>query len=153
MKDTTIQNLPGPEITDKFSLDRSKRRFEKLFGYKHAVIERLFSGKKLVDKRNLMEEDDMELVLKIARDKCDSVHGPILEDLRGGMQERRQSGGRRVQLRRDLETGAMIPERRKKIRREEDQEYFESMIFRNAEVPIGYRSYPLVISPRRHFLP
>jgi len=210
MKDSLLQSLFGSAITDKTHLESAKQRFEMLFGYKHAVLERLLSAKQISAKRILGEDDDMALVMKIARDrrdrltgsmlkklrqnpeeerrsgerrqqsrrvshqqtmfperrlfperrhkirrredlelmlklareKCDSVNRPMFEDSRVNLDEQRKSGDRRMRLRQDDSgQGLRFLERRKKIRRKEDQEYFDNLIFRNAEVPIGFRAY------------
>jgi hypothetical protein len=210
MKDSLFQSLFGNAITDETNLESTKQRFEMLFGYKRAVLERLISSKQFAAKRSPGGDDDMalvmkiardqrdrlagsmlkelrqnpgedrrseerrqrprrvsqqrtgfperrlsperrhkirrredlELVLKLAREKCDSVKRPIFEDVRVILTEQRKSGDRRMRLRQDDSgQGGRFPERRKKIRRKEDQEYFENLIFRNAEVPIGFRAY------------
>lgn len=204
MKDSLYQSLFGNAITDETNLESTKKRFEMLFGYKRPVLERLFSSKKFAAKRILGGDDDMALVMKIARDrrdsltgsmlkelrqnpeedrrtgerrkqsrrvsqqqsmfperrktirrtedlefmlklareKCDSVKRPMFEDGRADLAEQRNSGDRRMRLRQnDSGQGVKFPERRKKIRRKEDQAYFENLIFRNAEVPIGFRAY------------
>ena len=93
-------------------------------------------------RHRIRRREDLELVLKLAREKCDSVNRPIFEDDRVILTEQRRSGDRRMRLRQDDSgQGVRFLERRKKIRRKEDQEYFDNLIFRIAEVPIGFRAY------------
>jgi hypothetical protein len=98
-------------------------------------------------RQKIRRREDLELMLKLAREKCDSVNRPMFEDSRVNSTEHRMSGDRRMRLRQDDSgAGVRFPERRKKIRRKEDQEYFDNLIFRNAEVPIGFRAYHRDIS-------
>lgn len=131
--------------TDEPSLESSRRRLEKVFGGERPTLEKYSSTEDYVDVRNLNEDGDMQLVLKIAKANCDRVNGPMLEDPTGSQLEHRKNGERRVRYRRDARPGAIIAERRQKIRRKEDLEYFESLIFRKADVPIGFSAYPRVI--------
>ncbi len=104
----------------------------------------MFPERRLFPERRhkIRRREDLELMLKLAREKCDSVNRPMFEDSRVNLDEQRKSGDRRMRLRQD-DSGQCLrfPERRKKIRRKEDQEYFDNLIFRNAEVPIGFRAY------------
>ena len=204
MKESLFQNLFGTAITDEANLESTKQRFEMLFGYKRGVFERLFSnhnpafepirdrdddmelvmkiardrrdrltGSMLNELRQTPDDDartterrgqsrrvsqqqtsfpdrrlrvrrreDLELMLKIAREKCDSVKRPIFESNQPTPVEVRRSGDRRVLLRQDDSVeGLNFPENRKTTRREEDQEYLETLKLWGAEVPVGYRAY------------
>jgi hypothetical protein len=204
MKDSLIQSLFGTAITGEINLESTKQKFEMLFGYKGAVFERLFSnidpasepirskdddmdlvmkiardrrdrltGSMLKELRQTPDDDartterrrqsrrvseqetsfpnrrqrvrrrlDLELMLKIARDKCERVKRPIFESNQPKPAEVRRSGDRRLLLRRDDSVeGLNLPERRKAMRREEDEEYLETLKLWNAEIPIGFRAY------------
>ena len=117
MKDSLLQSLFGSAITDKTHLESTKQRFEMLFGYKRAVLERLFPSKQPGVKRILGEDDDMALVMKIARDRMDSLTGSMLKKLRQNPEEDRRSGERRQRSRRVSPQQSMFLERRHKIRR------------------------------------
>jgi hypothetical protein len=85
---------------------------------------------------------DLELMLKIAREACESVKRPIFESNQPKPAGVRRSGDRRVLLRQDDSVeGLNLRERRKTMRREEDQEYLETLKLWNAEIPIGFRAY------------
>ena len=128
MKDSLLQSLFGSAITDKTHLESTKQRFEMLFGYKRAVFERLYPSKQLAPKRILVEDDDMALVMKIARDRRERLTGSMLKKLRQDPEEDRRSGERRQQSRRVSHQQTMfperrlLPERRHRIRRREDLE-------------------------------
>ena len=128
MKDSLLQSLFGSVITDKTHLESTKQRFEMLFGYKGAVLERLNPRKQLAAKRTLVEDDDMALVMKIAKDRRDSLTGSMLKKLRQDPEEDRRSGERSQQSRRVSHQQTMFPERRlfperrHRIRRREDLE-------------------------------
>jgi hypothetical protein len=204
MKDSLIQSLFGTAITDGTNLESAKQRFEMLFGHKSAVFERLFSNihpapepirsrdddmdlamkiardrrdrltrSMLSELRQTPDDDartterrrqprrvsqqetsfpdrrqrvrrrvDLELMLKIAREKCESVKRPIFESNQPKPMEVRRTGDRRVLRRQDDSgEGLNLRERRKAMRREEDQEYLETLKLWNAEVPIGFRAY------------
>jgi hypothetical protein len=204
MKDSLFQSLFGTAITDGTNLESAKQKFEMLFGHKPAVFERLFSnihpapepirsrdddmdlvmkiardrrdrltGSMLKELRQTPDDDartterrrqsrrvsqqetsfpdrrqrvrrrmDLEFMLKIAREKCDSVKRPFFESKQPKPVEVRRSGDRRVLLRQaDSVEGLNLPERRKTMRREEDEEYLETLKLWNAEIPVGFRAY------------
>ena len=93
-------------------------------------------------RQRIRRSDDLELVLKIAREKCDRVNRPMFQSNQEKLMELRKSGDRRMRLRPgESAKGINFPERRKEIRREEDQEYLESLILWDSEIPIGFRAY------------
>ena len=122
MKDSLFQSLFGNAIADETDLESTKQRFEMLFGYKRAVLERLFSSKHFATKRTLGGDDDMALVMKIARDRRDRITGLMLNELRQSPDDARRTGERRKRSRRVSQQQIMFPERRQTIRRREELE-------------------------------
>ncbi len=140
MSEVLFQVIFDATITGEFSLETTRNRFQKLFGLQKPTLEKLFSGKDLVIKKHLYEDEATEFSIKIAEAGCESViesmPAPGEED--GDL---RLSGDRRIQFRRNPRPGALIAERRQSIRREADTAYFEELILNQADIPFGFHSY------------
>ena len=122
MKDSLFQSLFGSAIIDEANLESTKQRFELLFGYKRAVFERLFSSKQFEAKRIIGEDDDMAVVMKVARDRRDRLTGLMLNELRQNPDDDSRTTERRKRSRRVSQQQTSFPDRRQKIRRREDLE-------------------------------
>lgn len=129
-------------ITGEFSLEDSKHRFGRLFRINGTKLERVFSGKTVVIKKNITEEQAMQYAIKIAEAGCECYFEPVPVEGEAYADEKRNRGERRMRFRRGPRPGAIVPDRRLKIRREIDREIFEELHLRNLEIPVGFNSYP-----------
>jgi hypothetical protein len=140
MSEVLYQVIFDATITGEFSLETTRSRFQKLFGLEEPTLNKLFSGKDLVIKKHLCEDDATQFSIKIAEAGCESV----IESMPGSGEEggeNRISGDRRTQFRRDPRPGALVGERTQSIRRGSDTAYFEELILNQADIPIGFNSY------------
>jgi len=129
-------------ITDEYDLETTRQRFQKVFGLDQSQLDKLFSGKDLLIKKDLSESDAMQFAMKIADTGCECVIEQILAEGEENLEENREAYDRRIRHRRDARPGAIIPDRRRSIRRSNDAEYFEELILNQTGIPIAFASYP-----------
>ena len=104
------------------------------------AVERIFSGKDLVIKKGLSENDAMRFAVKVAETGCECVIESMPCD--GPLEQRKEIADRRKRYRRDPRASSLVPDRRREIRRQADVEYFEDLVLKSAAIPISFRSYP-----------
>ncbi len=129
-------------ITGEYSLEDAKHRFGRLFRINGTKLDLVFSGKTVVIKKNISEEQAMQYAIKIAEAGCECYFEPMPREGEIYEDEKRHQGERRMRFRRGPRPGAIVPDRRLKIRREIDREIFEELHLRNLEIPVGFNSYP-----------
>ena len=95
-------------------------------------------------KKDLSEDAAMQFAMRVAEAGCECV----IETMPGVQEQRKKSGDRRRQYRRDGRPSAVIHDRRKKIRRQDDVDYFEELILNASDIPVAFGSYPTIIQDR-----
>jgi hypothetical protein len=143
MSDALFQIRFNATMTGEFSYAVTKQRFGRFFRLGNAAIERMFSGRDFVLKKGLSENDAMRFAMKVAEAGCECV----IESMPGGgpLEQRKETADRRTRYRRNPRASAMIPDRRREIRRQADVEYFEDLILKSAIIPVSLRSYPAIL--------
>jgi hypothetical protein len=149
MTDKTYQIKFDATITGEFDLDMTRRRFKKVFDLTQPALEKLFSGKELLIKKDLSEENAMQFATKIADTGCECVIERVEDPSEDYYEENRASHDRRIRFRRDVRPAAVIPDRRQNIRRKEDIEHFEELILNHTEIPIEFASYSPTVKERK----
>ena len=92
MTQSLYQVIFNATMTGEYGPETTKQRFEKLFGLNQAALEKLFSGRDLVIRKDLSEAAAMKFALKVAEAGCECV----IESMPGGTPElRKKSGDRR----------------------------------------------------------
>ena len=148
MTDNLYQIKFDATITGEYDLDMTRRRFKKVFGLTQPALEKLFSGKELLIKKDLSEDGAMQFATKIADTGCECVIERILDEGEEYYEENRVSHDRRIRYRRDARPAAVIPDRRQNIRRKADIEYFEELILNHTDIPVEFSSYSPIIKKR-----
>ena len=141
MTDTLYKVVFNATMTGEFGPETTKERFEKLFGLEKSALSKLFSGRDLVIKKDLSEDAAMQFAVKVAEAGCECV----IESMPDALEQRQKSGDRRTQYRRGSRPSAAVEDRRKKIRRQTDADYFEELILNAADIPVAFGSYPTFI--------
>jgi len=123
-------------LTGNTPADEAKKRFADAFNLNEATVATLFSGEEVVIKKNISRDVALRYAAKINQAGCECAIQSTLdremgkpatsntladeEQLYTG-QERR-GADRRKRFRRGPRPGAIVPDRRIKKRREEDQD-------------------------------
>jgi hypothetical protein len=152
MKDSLFQSLFGTAITDGSNLESAKQRFEMLFGHKSAVFERLFANTHPEPEPIRSKDDDMDLVMKIARDRRDRLTGSMLSELRQTPDDDARTTERRRQSRRVSQQQTSFPDRRQRVRRRVDLELMLKIAREKCESvkrPIFESKQPKLMEVRR----
>ena len=144
MAERQYQIIFDATVTGEYNLNTTRRRFEKVFGLDKPALEKLFSGKEILIKKNLSEGDALQFATKIADTGCECVIECMLEEGEENFKENRELGERRMRFRRHARPTAFVPDRRLDIRRSNDSEYFQELILGGADIPVGYSSYSTV---------
>lgn len=130
-------------LTGEYEAETAKARFAKLFRLDEKKIKTLFSGKEIVIKNNLTEAAAMAYMIKVSETGCECYVEEILhDDDEGEYEEKRRNDDRRLRYRRGPRPGAIVPDRRLRIRRKRDLRSFLDRKRHGHELPIGFRSYP-----------
>jgi hypothetical protein len=148
MTDKLYQIKFDATITGEYDLDMTRRRFKKVFGLTKPALEKLFSGKELLIKKDLSEEGAMQFATRIADTGCECVIERIMDEDEEYYEENRVSHDRRIRYRRDVRPASVIPDRRESIRRKADMEYFEELILNHTDIPVEFASYSPTIKDR-----
>ena len=135
-------------LTDEFSPEDTKHRFGRLFNLKGAKLEKLFSGRTFIIKKNIVEEEAMQYAIKIAEAGCECYIETMPEAGKAQVQEKRHDSERRIRFRRGPRPGAIVPDRRMSIRREADSDMFEELHLKN----LRYRWDLALIQRSNHLL-
>jgi hypothetical protein len=149
MTDKLYQIKFDATITGEFDLNMTRRRFKKVFDLTQPALEKLFSGKELLIKKDLSEEGAMQFATKIADTGCECVIERIEDEGEEYYEENRAKHDRRIRFRRDVRPAAVIPDRRLNIRRKVDIEYFEELILNHTDIPIEFASYSPTVKERK----
>lgn len=146
MTDTLHQVRFNARMTGEFSFDITKQRFGRFFRLGEPAVKKLFSGRDFVIKKDLSEDNAMKFAMKVAETGCECV----IESMPGtGLVEQRQgTADRRRRYRRDPRASSVVPDRRREIRRQDDQDYFESLVLKSADIPVSFRAYPTTLQKR-----
>lgn len=111
-----VQIVFDGSTTGEFDDAMTKRRFAKLFKVDPTRVEKLFSGKPQIIKKNITESTAMEMAFKIAEVGCECSIEPMPDEndisLQPGFVERRKIRNRRIKFRRGPRPGAIVPDRR-----------------------------------------
>lgn len=148
MTDKLYQIKFDATITGEYDLHMTRRRFKKVFGLTQPALEKLFSGKELLIKKDLSEDSAMQFATKIADTGCECVIERILDESEEHYEENRDPHDRRIRHRRDSRPAAVIADRRQNIRRKSDIEYFEELILNHTDIPVEFASYSPIIKDR-----
>lgn len=141
MAERQYQILFDATMTGEYSLETTRQRFEKVFGLNKPALEKLFSGKEILIKKNLSEGDALQFATKILDTGCECVIERMLLEGEEKLKENRESGERRMRFRRHARPGAFVPDRRGGIRRWNDTEYFQELILEGVDIPVAFSSY------------
>lgn len=131
-------------LTGEYDSETTKKNFAKLFKLDRKRVEVLFSGKEYVIKNNVPERVAMEFLIRLADIGCECYIQEIIEYEEEDIpeDERRKNPERRLRFRRGARPGAIVPDRRRRIRRKFDKRYYLDLKRRNHELPLALRAYP-----------
>ena len=149
MTDNRYQIKFDATITGEFDLDMTRRRFKKVFDLTQPALEKLFSGKELLIKKDLTEDSAMQFATKIADTGCECVIERVQDEGEEYYEENRAAHDRRIRYRRDVRPAAVIPDRRQNIRRKVDIEHFEELILNHTAIPVEFASYSPTVKNRK----
>ena len=144
MSDELFRVVFDGSLTGDFELSTAKQRFAKLFRLNKRQIEALFSGKEHIIKNNVPETEAMKLMIRVAEAGCECYIQEVPDDAELNYEEKRKSGERRLRFRRGPRAGAIVSDRRTKIRRTKDRKYFLNLNKQNHPIPLAFQAY----SPR-----
>lgn len=131
-------------LTGEFDEATAKARFAKLFRLDEKRIKALFSGKEIIIKNNLTEASAMEYMIKVSETGCECYVEEILEDdAESEYEEKRRNDDRRLRYRRGPRPGAIVPDRRLRIRRRKDLRHFLGLKRHGHDLPMGFKTYPI----------
>ena len=130
-------------LTGEFDPETTRRNFARLFRLDEKKTSALFSGKEYVIKNNITESVAMDFMIKLVEIGCECIveQLPDESDFYSGT-EHRKSGERRLRFRRPPRPGAIVPDRRLKIRRVKDRKYFSDLLKARHPMPLAFQSYP-----------
>ena len=130
-------------LTGEVSKDVAMEKFARLFRLDEKRARMLFSGKEYVIKNNISESVAMEFLIKLSETGCECIveQIPDKDDFYDG-DEKRKLGERRLRYRRGPRAGAIVPDRRLKIRRLKDRKYYTDLKEAHHEMPLAFQTYP-----------
>ncbi len=129
-------------LTGEFDLETSKKRFSKLFKLSSTRTESLFCGKKVTVKKNISEEDALNLMLHIANAGGKCYLEKIPEPKEAFTDRRNKAYDQRRKFRRGARAGSIVQDRRLHIRRVGDKELFEELVLSKQNIPVAFDAYP-----------
>lgn len=135
MKEKQFLILFDASLTGKVDLDTTRCNFGKLFDLNPAELDRLFSGKPFIVKKDLCETNAADFALTLANAGCHCDVEAMPDISRDTTEESRHSDTRRMRHRRGPRPGATISDRRQNHRRLEDVEYFKELILSQSDAP------------------
>ncbi|HIG39306.1 MAG: hypothetical protein ABGY96_07215 [bacterium] len=146
MTDTLHQVRFNARMTGEFSFDITKQRFGRFFRLGEPAVKKLFSGREFVIKTGLSEDNAIKFAMKVAETGCECV----IESMPGAdpLEQRQRTADRRRRYRRDPRASSLVPDQRREIRRQDDQDYFEILVLKTADIPVAFRSYPTTLQKR-----
>ncbi|MCB1694317.1 MAG: hypothetical protein KDI19_16205, partial [Pseudomonadales bacterium] len=111
--------------TGEYDEAEARARFQKLFRLDDRRLKTLFSGKEYVIKNNVTEAVAMDFMIKVSETGCECFVEEIVEEEEGvDYDEKRRGIERRLRYRRGPRPGAIVPDRRLRIRRKKDRRHF-----------------------------
>jgi len=131
-------------LTGEFDEATTKKRFGRLFRLASQRVNSLFSGKEYVIKNNVTESQAMEFMIKVSEAGCECYVQEMPDEDEPDYDEKRKAGERRLRFRRPPRAGAIVPDRRLKIRRKKDLRYFMDLKRHNQEIPMAFAPYPYI---------
>lgn len=131
------------DLTGEYDADTAQSRFAKLFGISQTKAARFFTGEPRILKSDLSEAAAMEYMFRVAEAGCECAIEEMVEGPPEGIDERRHGGDRRHRFRRGPRPGAILPDRRLKIRRVEDRRHYLRLHEKGSELPLPLAAYPV----------
>ena len=128
-------------LTGEFDEETTKKQFARLFSLDQKRVNSLFSGKEYVIKNNVTEEVAMEFLIRLAEAGCESYIQEVLDENEPDYDEQRKVNERRLRFRRAARPGAIVPDRRLKIRRKRDRRNFLELKQRHRDIPLAFLPY------------
>lgn len=129
-------------LTGEFDEATARQQFARLFRLDTGKAATYFSGRERVLKSGISEPLAMDYMIRVAETGCECYIEEIVEGPPAGIEERRVRGDRRHRFRRGPRPGAIVPDRRLKIRRAEDRRQFRNKRDKGLDLPIGFKPYP-----------
>ena len=143
MSDERSRVVFDGSLTGEVEKKVAMAKFARLFRLDVKRAQMLFSGKEYVIKNDISETVAMDFLIKLSEIGCECIveQIPDEDDFYSG-DEKRKQGERRLRYRRPPRPGAIVPDRRLKIRREKDRKYFVDLMKAKHEMPLAFQSYP-----------
>ena len=143
MEEPLFKVVFNGSLTGEFDRDTTRHAFAKLFKLDMKRVNALFCGKEYVIKNNVPENVAMKFLIRLADIGCECYIQEIIEHDDDDLpeDERRRNTERRLRFRRGPRPGAIVPDRRRKIRRKYDKRLFLELTRRSHELPLSLRSY------------
>ena len=141
MSDELFRVVFDGSLTGDFNLAEAKKRFAKLFRLNTKQTHVLFSGKEYVIKNNVAEAEAMKFMIRVAEAGCECYIQEVPDDDELDYEEKRRQDERRLRFRRGPRAGAIVGDRRLKIRRTKDRKYFLDLNKQNHQKPLAFQSY------------
>ncbi|MDZ7684241.1 MAG: hypothetical protein U5O39_03910 [Gammaproteobacteria bacterium] len=129
-------------LTGEVDEETARKRFARLFGISEEKAATYFTGRERVLKQDVSEEQAMAYMVRIAGIGCECYMEEVTEALPEGTTERRRNQERRQRFRREPRAGAIVPDRRLKIRRVIDRRHFRQLHDKGLDLPLALRPYP-----------
>jgi len=142
MSDQLFRVVFDGSLTGEFDEATAKKRFGRLFHLNGQRVNSLFSGKDYVIKNNVTESQAVKFMIKVSEAGCECSVQEMPDENEPEYDEKRKKGQeRRLRLRRPPRAGAIVPDRRRHIRRKKDAEYFMVLRKRLQAIPPAFQSY------------
>ena len=129
-------------LTGEYDESEALTRFRKIFRLDADKAKLLLRGKERVIKKNLVEAQAMELMIKVMDAGLECYVQEIVDENVPAFNEKRRNSERRMRYRRPPCAGAIVPDRRVTIQRTADVRYFRELVKSNHELPLPFESYP-----------
>ena len=142
MADQLFRVIFDGTMTGEFDEATTKKRFARLFRLDAKRTAALFSGKEYIIKNNVTEKVAMDFMIKVAEAGCECYVQEVPDADEPDFDEKRKQGERRLRFRRGPRPGAIVPDRRLRIRRRKDRRYFVDIRNHSHKMPLAFQSYP-----------
>ncbi len=129
-------------MTGEYDEATTRKRFAKLFRLDTKKTAALFSGKEYVIKNNVTEAVAMDFMIKVSEAGCECYVQEMPDENEPDYDEKRKAGERRVRYRPGPRPGAIVPDRRLKIRRKKDRRYYLDIRNHGHDMPLAFQTYP-----------
>ena len=128
-------------LTGEFDEATSKAQFSKMFRLDEARARRLFSGRESVIKNNVTEAVALQMMIKVLESGYECYVQEVPDEDEAEYHEKRSGGERRVRYRRDPRPGAILPDRRLKMRRKRDRRQYLEFKRIGTPLPLPFQTY------------